>query len=113
MVIDTGGLVESGIDRLLEQVNAQTQVAIEESEVVLLVLDARAGLNPADQEVAEKLRRSGKQVIAVVNKADTEADVALTSDFYRLGFAETVAVSPPHPPNLAPPLDRPANFLPP
>ncbi len=112
-VIDTGGLVESGIDRLLEQVNAQTQVAIEESEVVLLVLDARAGLNPADQEVAEKLRRSGKQVIAVVNKADTEADVALTSDFYRLGFAETVAVSAEHARNIGPLLDRLVSLLPP
>jgi GTPase len=112
-LIDTGGLVESGIDRLLEQVNAQAQVAIEESEIVLFVLDARAGLNAADQEVAEKLRRSGKQVIAVVNKADTEADVALTSDFYRLGFADTVAISAEHARNIGPLLDRLVSLLPP
>lgn len=112
-VIDTGGLVESGIDRLLGQVNAQAQVAIEESEIVLFVLDARAGLNPADQEVAEKLRRSGKRVIAVVNKVDTEADVALTSDFYRLGFAETVAISAEHARNIGPLLDRLVSLLPP
>jgi GTP-binding protein len=112
-VIDTGGLVESGIDRLLEQVNAQAQVAIEESEIVLFVLDARAGLNAADQEVAKKLRRSGKQVIAVVNKVDTEADVAMTSDFYRLGFAETMAVSAEHARNIGPLLDRLVSLLPP
>src|SRR5260370_36708626 len=64
-VIDTGGLVESGIDRLLEQVNAQTQVAIEESKAVLSGLDARAGLNPTDQDVAAKLRRTGKDGISV------------------------------------------------
>jgi GTP-binding protein len=112
-LIDTGGLVESGIDRLLEQVNAQAQVAIEESEIVLFVLDARAGLNPADQQVAEKLRRSGKQVIAVVNKVDTEADVALSSDFYRLGFAETMAISAEHARNIGPLLDRLVSLLPP
>jgi GTPase len=112
-VIDTGGLVESGSDRLLEQVNAQAQVAIEESEIVLFVVDARAGLNAADQEVAEKLRRSGKQVIAVVNKVDSEADVALALDFYRLGFAQTIAVSAEHARNIGTLLDRLVSLLPP
>jgi len=111
-VIDTGGLVGNGSDHLLGQINAQAEIAIEESELVLFVLDARAGLTAADQLVAEKLRRSGKQVIAVVNKVDTEADVALTSDFYRLGFHETVLVSAEHARNIGPLLDRVVSSLP-
>jgi len=95
VVVDTGGLVESvqGIERLMAE---QTLRAVEEADRVLLVLDAREGCVPADLHVAEILRRSGKTVIAVANKAEAlEPDIA-GADFHQLGFGAPVPVSAAH-----------------
>ena len=112
-VIDTGGLVGGRGDPLLGQVDAQAQVAIEESDVVLLVLDARAGLSTADEQIAKRLRRSAKPVIAVVNKVDSHAELPLASEFYGLGFADTIEVSADHARNIGTLLDRVVALLPP
>ena len=112
-VIDTGGLVSGGGDPLSGQVDAQAQVAIDESDLVLLVLDARAGLNAADEQIAKRLRRSAKPVIAAVNKVDRHAELPLTSEFYRLGFADTIDISADHARNIGTLLDRVVALLPP
>jgi GTP-binding protein len=95
VVIDTGGLVGSvqGIERLMAE---QTLKAVEEADQVLLVVDAREGCVPADLHVAELLRRSGKCVLVVANKAESlDPDIA-AAEFHRLGFGAPAAVSAAH-----------------
>ncbi|MDT8397811.1 MAG: ribosome biogenesis GTPase Der [Pseudomonadales bacterium] len=85
IVIDTGGINESdeGIDFKMAE---QSLLAIEESDLVLLMVDARDGLTPGDQHIVDYLRKKTKPVFLVVNKVDgLDQDIALT-DFYRLGF---------------------------
>jgi GTP-binding protein len=101
VVIDTGGLVEAvqgGIERLMAE---QTLKAVEEADRVLFVVDAREGATPQDLHVADLLRRSGKQVIVVANKAEGLEDEIAQADFHAFGFGEPVAVSAPHHQNLA------------
>jgi GTP-binding protein len=96
-IIDTGGFVPGDADPLLQQVREQAQLAIEEAAAIALVVDARAGLSGADQEVANLLRRSGKPVVLVVNKVDTSRNAdTMLADFYALGIEATVAVSAEH-----------------
>src|SRR5438093_8247106 len=69
-LVDTGGMVEGAPDDLTRRVRAEALKAVEEADLILFVLDARAGLTALDQEVARLLRSSGKPVIPVANKLD-------------------------------------------
>ena len=95
VVVDTGGLLEDmqGIERLMAE---QTLKAVEEADRVLLVVDAREGWVPADQHVADVLRRSGKSVIVVANKSESLDPAMAAADFHQLGFGEPVTVSAAH-----------------
>jgi GTP-binding protein len=94
-LVDTGGLVEE-TDAVSPLVAQQTALAIEESDLVLFLVDARAGLTTADEEIAVRLRKSGRPIVVVANKIDgTQADAA-SADFARLGFTDVVAVSAAH-----------------
>jgi GTP-binding protein len=90
IVVDTGGL--AGEDELGTAAEAQTWLAVAESDIVLFLVDARAGLAPADQTLAERLRASGKSVYLVANKTEGLPPDAL-GEFHALGFAEFFAVS--------------------
>jgi GTP-binding protein len=95
-LIDTGGL-----DRLDEgpfgpQVAAQARRAVEEADVVLFIVDARAGVTPGDEEIAEILRRSRRDVILVANKIDDPRRDVDALEFHRLGLGEPVAISALH-----------------
>ena len=95
VVIDTGGLVEnpSGIEA---QMRAQTERAVAEADRLLLLADARAGLSPQDQFVARELRRSGKPVTLVLNKAEgLDADM-VSAEFHALGLGQPFAISASH-----------------
>jgi len=93
-VIDTGGLLLGTDDPLLGPATHQAELAIAEADVVLFVVDARAGLLPDDQAIARRLRRDGKQVHLVVNKVeDRDQD---TSEFSRLGWGEGTLISAEH-----------------
>jgi len=95
VVIDTGGLVEnpSGIEA---QMRAQTERAVQEADRLILLADARAGLSPQDLFVARELRRSGKPVTLVLNKAEgLDADIA-AADFHALGLGAPLAISASH-----------------
>lgn len=95
IVIDTGGIgdEEVGVDQLMSQ---QAWQAIEQSDVVLWVVDARDGLTASDENIAKQLRRASKEVIGVVNKVDgMDEDVAL-ADFYVLGFSSLWPISASH-----------------
>src|SRR6267378_2546992 len=93
-LIDTGGLLLQTDDPLLGPAAAQAQLAIDEADLVLFVVDGRAGLLPDDQAIAARLRRGGKKVIVVVNKIEGPEDG--TEDFARLGFSRMLAVSAEH-----------------
>ena len=83
-LVDTGGLLAGEDDAL--GLNAQVLLAVEESDFLLLVVDGRAGLVPADQEVWERFRPYGKPALLVVNKGDTNEVWERFVEFYRLGL---------------------------
>ena len=95
-VIDTGGFEPESTDILLEQMRVQAQLAVEEADVILFVVDARAGLLPADQQIAEILRRSNKRIILCVNKIDQHKLIELSYEFYELAFDEMLPISAEH-----------------
>ncbi len=84
-LIDTGGMGIEDPDNLTEHIEEQIETAIDSAAVILLVVDARDGLVPLDEEVARRLRYVTAPVICVANKADTEGLDAQAEEFYRLG----------------------------
>ncbi len=95
LVVDTGGLSgeDAGIDGLMAD---QVWLAVEEADVILFLVDARDGLLAGDDEIARRLRASGKSVYLVVNKIDgTHADVVM-ADFYALGLGEPAGITASH-----------------
>ena len=95
IVIDTGGL-SGDSEQLDQQMAAQTHYAVDESSVVLFLVDARDGLTAADENIASQLRRSGKKVVLVVNKTDgVNADV-VASEFHALGLGDPMYISAAH-----------------
>jgi GTP-binding protein len=93
-LIDTGGLLLGSDDPLLGPATHQAELAIAEADVVLLVVDARAGLLPDDEAIARRLRRDGKQVRLVVNKVEGPGQDV--SEFTRLGWGEGTPISAEH-----------------
>jgi len=93
-LVDTGGLLLGSADPLLGPAAQQAERAIEEADVVLFVVDGRAGLLPDDEAIARRLRREGKRVLVVVNKVEDREEDA--SDFARLGFDGAHFVSAEH-----------------
>ena len=93
-LVDTGGLLLGSDDPLLGPAAQQAERAIEEADVLLFLVDGRAGLMPDDESIARRLRREGKRVLVVVNKTESrEEDL---SEFARLGFDGAHFVSAEH-----------------
>ncbi|HME92061.1 MAG TPA: ribosome biogenesis GTPase Der [Myxococcaceae bacterium] len=113
-LIDTGGFVPERADSLLSQVQEQAQAAVEECDLILLVVDARAGANAADQQLASYLRKSGKPIVLAVNKVDdpARADSGELGDFHRLGLGDLFAVSAEHAIGLDALLDQVVSLFP-
>ena len=109
-LIDTGGLLLGTDDPLLGPAVEQVQRAIEEADVVLFLVDGRAGLLPDDEEIARRLRRQGKRVIVVVNKV--EGGRLERGEFDRLGFEPLFAVSAEHGQGIGDLLDATLEGLP-
>ena len=112
-LIDTGGFEPASDDRLLIQMREQSQLAIEEADVILFLLDGREGLTAADREVANLLRHVGKPVLCVVNKVDGPAQEAAMVDFYALGVDELWPVSAEHGLGIGDLVTRALELLPP
>ncbi|PYQ23366.1 MAG: ribosome biogenesis GTPase Der [Acidobacteria bacterium] len=93
-LIDTGGLLLETDDPLLGPAARQAERAIDEADLVLLVVDGRAGRLPDDEAIAARLRRSGKKVVVAVNKLEGPGDG--TEEFARLGFDRVMALSAEH-----------------
>lgn len=92
-LVDTGGWVIDSDDILEDQINRQVKIAIEEADVILMVVDVMAGLTDLDTVAAQMLRRSGKPVIIVANKADTHRIGYQSAEFYSLGLGDPYDVS--------------------
>jgi GTPase len=95
-LIDTGGVDLADSDALARSVQAQARTAIEDAEVIVLVVDARGGLGPGDAELADLLRRSGRPVLVAANKIDRPEDEHLAAELNSLGLGEPMPVSATH-----------------
>src|SRR5437870_4550675 len=85
-LIDTGGMDLADAGELARSVQDQARAALADAAVVVLVVDARAGRRPGDEELAELLRRATVPVLVAANKCDTPADQALPAEFHSLGL---------------------------
>ena len=112
VLIDTGGIDLADPDQLSVSVREQAQAGLADAALALLVVDARAGLRPGDEELADLLRRSGRPVVVAANKCDAPGDVPLAAEFHRLGLGEPVAVSAVHGLGSGDLLDRLVESLP-
>ncbi len=92
-VIDTGGYVVGSEDVFETQIRNQVNLALEESKVILFLVDSQEGVTPMDKDVADILRRSGKKVFLVANKADNNRMMNETGIFYELGLGTVYPVS--------------------
>ena len=90
-LIDTGGYVEQSDDVFQKEIDKQVNLAIEESDIILFMVDASDGVTGMDQSIAKLLRRSQKPIFLVVNKVDNISKNAL--EFYELGFSEIFSIS--------------------
>jgi GTPase len=92
-LIDTGGVDLRDAGELARSIREQARAGLADSQVAVLVVDARAGVRAGDEEIADLVRRSGVPAIVAANKCDTVAEVPLASEFHRLGCGEPLAVS--------------------
>ena len=112
-LIDTGGLVPSADDRMLELIREQCRMAIKEADALIFLLDGREGLTPTDQEIMDLLRGVPKPVFVVINKIDTPQSDPLIGDFYALGVEPLYPLSSEHGAGVAEMLDGLYPLLPP
>ena len=95
-VIDTAGLEQAPTESLSGRMRAQTEAAIASADVILFLIDARAGLTPGDRTFAELARKSGKPVVLVANKSEGRAGESGRLEAYALGLGEPIPISAEH-----------------
>ena len=93
ILIDTGGIEPESKDIIFSQMRRQAEIAMETADVILFMVDGREGMLPADDEVAKLLRKTGKPVLLVVNKVDSNRLPDEFYDFYQLGFGQPIPIS--------------------
>jgi GTPase len=96
ILVDTGGVDVADPSPLTRDIAEQAQRAVEEADLVLFVVDTRAGATPGDEEIAEILRRAHKPVVVVANKIDDPQNDSAAHEFHRLGLGDPVAISAMH-----------------
>ena len=109
-LVDTGGLELKSTDVMWKHIQKQAEIAIETADVIILFTDAKAGLNAADEDVAMKLRKSGKPVVLAVNKLDNYNPEKLY-EFYNLGLGEPYGISAEHGTGIAELLDAVTGYF--
>ena len=112
ILIDTGGFEFEKNQPLSEMIAGQAEIAVEEAEAVIFIVDAKEGLNAYDQEIASRIRKSHKKIYVAVNKIDTEAKESLAAEFYGLGFENLFSISAAHGLGFAELFDKLAADLP-
>jgi GTP-binding protein len=92
-VIDTGGYVEGSEDIFEEEINKQVLLAIEESDVIIFMVDVTTGIHELDKSVASMLRKADRKILLVVNKVDNNQRLIDANEFYNLGLGDYFALS--------------------
>jgi len=96
LLIDTGGVDIADQSPITRSIAAQAQEAVREADLVLFVVDARVGVTPGDEEVADILRRAHKPVLLIANKIDDPAQESMALDLHRLGLGQPIPLSALH-----------------
>lgn len=96
LVIDTGGFEPVAKDGILHEMAKQTRQAVAEADMVIFIVDGRQGLTPHDKTITDFLRKAGRPVMLVVNKAEGMRYTAVTADFYELGLGDPYVISAAH-----------------
>jgi GTP-binding protein len=112
LLIDTGGVDIADSSPMTQSIAAQAREAIAEADLILFVVDARAGITPGDAEVADILRRAHKPVLLIANKIDDPAQESLAYDLHRLGLGDPIPISSLHGHGSGDLLDRIVEQLP-
>jgi GTP-binding protein len=105
MLVDTGGFEPASNEKILVQMREQTNLAIEEADIIIFLMDGREGLTPSDLEIARMLRQINKPVYYTINKIDGPKHEALALEFYRLGIETYYPISAQHGSGVAELLD--------
>ena len=92
-LVDTGGFFPDEESLLARSIQKQIEIALAEADLVYFVVDGRAGLKPADQEISEELRKTGKRRLLIVNKVDDQRYEQHAAEFYKLGYDDLFLVS--------------------
>lgn len=95
-VIDTGGIVPGDEDEIMVSIFDQADIACNEADKIVFIVDGKAGVNPVDFDIANILRQSGKKVFLAVNKLDNPESLMMVNDFYSLALGEPIAISALH-----------------
>ena len=112
-VVDTAGLdLDGAKDSSRSAIEAQTRIAIDQADVIVLLLDVRQGLTPIDRDIAQMLRRSRARVVVAANKADTPSERHFAHELLELGFDEPSLISAQHGLGVGDLLDRLVDALP-
>ena len=111
-VIDTGGYMPQESDVITKAIREQVHIALEESDLILFIVDVKSGITSLDQSVANLLRQQDKPVLLVANKADNEQRTMEAAEFYELGFDELYPVSAINGTGTGDLLDRVVELLP-
>jgi len=93
LLIDTGGIIPNANEEMSAQVFDQVELAMNESDVIVFMVDGKSGLNGSDETVANLLRKTKKPIILAVNKIDTPPEELNASEFYKLGLGEPITLS--------------------
>ncbi len=112
-LIDTGGLDLFTNEDLGQQVRKQAEVALEESNAIILLLDARDGLTPLDKEIVRQLWKRGKPIVVALNKVDNPNNQAQLTEFYALGLPHMFSISAEHGLGIGDLIEEVVNLLPP
>ncbi|HOP50900.1 MAG TPA: ribosome biogenesis GTPase Der, partial [Ignavibacteriales bacterium] len=92
-IIDTGGYVPNSEDIFEKAIREQVNIAIDEANAILFVVDAKNGLSPFDEEIAKMLKKYTKKLFLIINKVDSQKDEVLVNDFYKLGIDSIYGIS--------------------
>lgn len=95
-VIDTGGIIPGDEDEIMLSIFDQAQIACDEADKIIFLVDGKDGVHPADEDIANILRKSKKEIFLVVNKIDSKAATPMLADFYSLSIGEPMAISALH-----------------